>query len=68
MHMLEHTNDFTMIHSIKLIGIFRAGQSFIRDQFLLYKYFQFNILPYGQPCVFMKTKNYPSIGNIHKKF
>lgn len=58
--MLEHTNDFTMIHSIKLTGIFRAGQSFIRDQF--------NILPYGQPCVFMKTKNYPSIGNIHKKF
>lgn len=57
--MLEHTNDFTMIHSIKLTHIFRVGQSFIRNQFLLYKYFQFNILPYGQPCVFMKTKKLP---------
>lgn len=57
--MLKHANDFTMIHSIKLTHIFRVGQSFIRNQFLLYKYFQFNILPYGQPCVFMKTKKLP---------
>lgn len=66
--MLKHANDFTMIHSIKLTHIFRVGQSFIRNQFLLYKYFQFNILPYGQPCVLMKTIKYPSISNIHKKF
>lgn len=57
--MLKHANDFTVIHSIKVTCICRVGQSLIRDQILLLKYFQFNILPYGQPCVFMKTKKLP---------
>lgn len=65
--MLKHANDFTMIHSIKLTHIFRVGQSFIRNQFLLYKYFQFNILPYGQPCVFMKTKKTTHLSAIYTR-